>query len=96
MKIHDLEGTEHDISREEAKRIAEELAKLEGKETNKSFMNRAAENIRAVTGVYPKTEDELKKILYQFIPGPSMPVIELIFESMEWIAGMHSEKTKSM
>jgi hypothetical protein len=96
MKIHDLDGNEHDISREEAERIAEELAKLDGKETNEAFMHRAAENIRAVTGVYPKTEDELKKVLYQFIPGPSMPVIELLFESMEWIAGMHSMKTKSM
>lgn len=93
MKAHDMNGVEFDITREEAERIAEELAHLDGKETNKSFMDRAAENIRAVVGVKPKTEDELKAILYRFLRGPSVPEIELLFESMEWIAGMHSEKT---
>lgn len=93
MKVHDMNGVEFDITREEAERIAEELAHIDGKETNKSFMDRAAENIRAVVGVKPKTEDELKAILYRFLRGPSVPEIELLFESMEWIAGMHSEKT---
>ena len=93
MKAHDMNGQEFDITREEVERLAGELAARSGKETNESFMDRAAENIRAVTGVKPHTEDELKTILYRFLRGPSMPEIELLFESMEWIAGMHSKKT---
>ena len=93
MKAHDMNGTEFDITREEVERLAGELAARSGKETNESFMDRAAENIRAVVGVKPQTEDELKTILYRFLRGPSMPEIELLFESMEWIAGMHSKKT---
>ena len=96
MKAHDLDGNEFDISREEAERIAGELAKLDGKETNASFMNRAAENIRALTGEKPATEDEAKMILYKNLRGPSMQEIELLYETMEYIVGMHSMKTKSM
>lgn len=96
MKAHDYKGNEFDITREEVERLANELAKHDGKESNKSFMNRAAENIHAVTGEYPHTEDELKEILYKNTSGTTQKQIELIFESMEWIAGMHSEKTKSM
>ena len=79
MKVHDMNGNEFDITREEAERIAEELAKLYGKETNKSFMDRAAENIKSVTGVKPKTEDELKEILYKNTSGTTMKEIELFF-----------------
>ena len=94
MKVHDMNGNEFDITREEAERIAGELAKLDGKETNKSFMERAAENIRSVTGVKPKTEDELKELLYKHTSGTTMKEIELLFETMEWVAGMHGEKVR--
>ena len=96
MKAHDMNGQEFDITREEVERLAGELAARSGKETNESFMDRAAENIKAVTGTKPRTEDELKEMLYQKLRGTSRDDVELLFETMEWIAGMHSMKTKSM
>ena len=94
MRIHDINGEEHDITREEAERIAGELMKVSGKESNATFMKRAQDNIEAVTGMRPTTEDEAKAILYKFMPGWSMKHVEIIFETMEYIASMHSEKTK--
>ena len=96
MKAHDMNGAEFDITREEAERIAEELAHIDGKETNKTFTDRALDNIEAVTGIRPKTEDELKELLYKNLAGPSMAEIELIYESMEVIVGWHSMKTRTM
>ena len=92
MKAHDLKGNEFDISREEAERIAEELAKLDGKETNKAFMERAQNNIAAVAGFKPMSEDELKMVLYKNLRGPSMPEIEILVEAMEYVAAMHKQK----
>lgn len=61
MKAHDLNGNEFDITKEEALRISDELAKLHGaSESNESFLNRALNNIEMMTGERPKTEDELK------------------------------------
>lgn len=94
MRIHDINGEEHDITREEAERIAGELMKISGKESNAAFMKRAQDNIEAVTGMRPTTEDEAKAILYKFMPGWSMKHVEIIFETMEYIASMHSEKNK--
>lgn len=34
MRIHNINGEEHDITREEAERIAGELMKISGKESN--------------------------------------------------------------
>jgi len=97
MKIHLTNGLEAEIDETEAKRISEEVAKLHGAvESNETFMNRAAENIRALTGEKPKTEDEAKMILYKNLKGPSKDEIELLYETMEYIVGMHSAKTKSM
>ena len=92
MKAHDLDGNEFDIDRAEAERIAGELAKLGGHETNEAFMERAAENIKMATGMKPKTEDEAKEILYRMIPGWTKQHVEAVFETMEWIAGMHKQK----
>ena len=96
MKAHDLDGHEFDIDRAEAERIAGELARLDGKETNEAFLKRSIDNIEMLTGERPKTEDELKKLLYERIPNTSMKTIELLYEAMETITGWHSMKTKSM
>ena len=92
MKAHDLNGNEFDITREEAERIAGELAKLGGHETNQAFMERASENIKMASGMKPTTEDEAKEILYKMIPHWTKKHVELVFETMEWIAGMHKNK----
>ena len=92
MKAHDMNGNEFDITREEAERIAGELAKVDGHETNEAFLNRALSNVKAVSGVWPKTEDELKEVLYQNIPGTSMKTIELLYEAMEVITAWHKKK----
>lgn len=92
MKAHDLNGNEFDIDRAEAERIAEELAKLGGHETNKAFMERAQNNIAAVAGFKPTSEDELKMVLYKNLRGPSMPEIEILVEAMEYVAAMHKQK----
>ena len=96
MKAHDMNGQEFDITREEVERLAGELAARSGKETNDAFLARAMNNIKAVTGVMPQTEDELKELLYQHTTGTSMKEIELLYEAMEVITGWHSKKTKSM
>jgi len=93
MKVHDMNGNEFDITREEAERISEELAKLSGAtETNKAFMERAQNNIAAVAGFKPTSEDELKMVLYKNLRGPSMPEIEILVEAMEYVAAMHKQK----
>ena len=92
MKAHDLNGNEFDITREEAERIAGELARVDGKESNKAFMKRAQDNIEAVTGMRPTTEDEAKAILYKFMPGWGIKHVELVFEVMEYVAAMHKNK----
>ena len=61
-------------------------------ETNEAFMKRAQDNIEAVTGMRPNTEDEAKQILYRFTRGTSMKDIELMFEMMEYVAAMHKQK----
>ena len=94
MKIKLANGEEHDITREEAERIAGEFMKISEKESNAVFMKRAQDNIEAVTGMRPTTEDEAKAILYKFMPGWSMKHVEIIFEIMEYVASMHSKKTK--
>lgn len=96
MEVTTKDGQTVKISNEEMKRVAETYAHMHGVETNDEFMNRAAENIRALTGEKPMTEDEAKMILYKNLKGPSMPEIELLYETMEFIVGMHSAKTKSM
>ena len=95
MKAHDLDGNQFDISREEAERIAEELAKLDGKETNKAFLNRALDNIEKMTGHRPKNEDEAKEILHNNVHLRDGE-LNLIYETVEAIVGWHSEHTKSM
>ena len=93
MKVHDMNGNEFDITREEAERISEELAKLNGAtETNDAFLNRALDNIQDMTGFRPKSEEELKELLYRSIAGPTRRDIELLYESMETIAGWHKKK----
>ena len=92
MKAHDLDGHEFDIDRAEAERIAGELAKLGGHETNEAFLNRALDNIQGMTGFRPKSEEELKELLYRSIPGPTRRDIELLYEAMETIAGWHKKK----
>ena len=96
MEVTTKDGQTVKISNEEMKRVAETYAHMHGLETNDAFMNRAAENIKVVTGVKPTTEDELKELLYKNTSGTSMKEIELLFETMEWVAAMHSMKTKSM
>ena len=92
MKVHDMNRNEFDITREEAERIAGELAKLGGHETNEAFLNRALDNIQDMTGVRPKSEEELKELLYRSLPGPTRRDIELLYEAMETITGWHKKK----
>jgi len=92
MKIVDKDGNTAYISFAEAERIAGELAKLGGHESNATFMRRAQSNIESLTGMRPTTEDEAKAILYKFMPGWSMKHVELIFETMEYVAAMHKNK----
>lgn len=92
MKAHDMNGAEFDITKDEAQRIAGELAKLGGHETNEQFLNRALDNIQSMTGFRPKSEDELKELLYRSIAGPTRRDIELLYEAMETIAGWHKKK----
>ena len=92
MKAHDLEGNEFDIDRAEAERIAGELTKLNHGETNEQFLNRALDNIERMTGFRPKSEEELKELLYRAIQGPTRRDIELLYEAMETIAGWHKKK----
>lgn len=92
MRAYDMNGNEFDITKDEAKRIAEELAKLEGHETNEAFLNRALGNIEQMTGFRPKSEGELKELLYRSIQGPTRRDIELLYEAMETIAGWHKKK----
>lgn len=92
MTVHDVNGNEVHISKDEAERIAAELAKMGGKESNAAFMKRAQDNIQAMTGMRPTTEDEAKAILYKFMPGWSMKHVELVFETMEYIAAMYKQK----
>lgn len=97
MKIHLTNGLEADIDEAEAERIAGEVAKLHGAvETNEAFTNRALDNIEHMTGFRPKSEAELKELLYRSIPGPTRRDIELLYESMEAIAGWHAMKTQTM
>jgi len=92
MTVHDENGNEFHITKDEAERIAAELAKMGGKESNAAFMSRAQDNIQAMTGMRPTTEDEAKAILYKFMPGWSMKHVELVFEVMEYVAAMHKQK----
>ena len=92
MTVHDVNGNEVHISKDEAERIAADLAKMGGKETNAAFMKRAQDNIQAMTGMRPTTEDEAKAILYKFMPGWGIKHVELMFETMEYIAAMHKNK----
>jgi DNA-directed RNA polymerase subunit F len=92
MKVHDLNGNEFDIDRAEAERIAGELAKLGGHETNEAFLNRALDNIQSITGVRPRTEDDLKVLLYQNTSNTNMHDINLIYEAVEAIVGWHKKK----
>ena len=92
MKVHDMNRNEFDITREEAERIAGELAKLGGHETNEAFLNRALDNIQDMTGFRPKSEEELKELLYRSLPGPTRRDIELLYEAMETITGWHKKK----
>lgn len=97
MKAHDMNGQEFDITKTEAERIAGEVAKLNGAvESNEAFTARALDNIEGMTGFRPKSEAELKELLYRSIQGPTRRDIELLYESMEVITGWHSKKTKSM
>ena len=96
MKIHLTNGLEAEIDEAEAERITGELAMLHGAvETNEAFTNRALDNIEHMTGFRPKSEAELKELLYHSIPGPTRRDIELLYETMEYIVGMHSAKTKT-
>lgn len=95
MKAHDLNGNEFDITREEAERIAEGLTKLDGRETNESFLNRALNNIEKMTGRRPKNEEEAKKILHENIHLRNEE-LNLIYETVEAIVGWHSKNTKTM
>jgi len=92
MTVHDVNGNEFHITKDEAERIAAELAKMGGHETNKTFMERAQNNIAAVAGFKPTSEDELKMVLYKNLRGPSMPEIEILVEAMEYVAAMHKQK----
>ena len=92
MTVHDVIGNEFSIDRAEAERIAGELAKLGGHETNEQFLNRALDNIQSMTGFRPKSEEELKELLYRSIVGPTRRDIELLYEAMETIAAMHKQK----
>ena len=97
MKIKLANGADAEISMEEAKRISKEVSMHHETETNDEFLNRALNNIEMLTGERPKTEDELKKLLYDKTPNTSMKQIELWYEAMETITGWHSKKTnKSM
>ena len=99
MKAHDMNGVEFDITKTEAERIAAEVAKLNrtnvAHETNEAFTNRALDNIEKMTGVRPKSEDELKQLLYDKISGPTKAEVDLVYESVEAIVGWHSMKTKN-
>ena len=92
MKAHDLNGNEFDITKDEAQRIAGELAKLHHGETNEQFLNRALDNIQSITGVRPRTEDDLKVLLYQNTSNTNMHDINLMYEAVEAIIGMHKQK----
>ena len=97
MKVKLANGSDAEISMDEAKRIAKEISMHHDTETNEEFLNRALDNIEAMTNERPKTEDELKKLLYEKTPNTSMGLIELWYEAMETITGWHSKKTnKSM
>jgi DNA-directed RNA polymerase subunit F len=92
MKAHDMNGQEFDITKAEAERIAGEVAKLNGHETNETFTNRALDNIQSMTGVRPRTEDDLKVLLYQNTNNTNMHDINLIYEAVEAIVGWHKQK----
>ena len=92
MKVHDLNGQEFDIDKAEAERIAEELAKLGGHETNKAFLDRALDHVFELTGERPANEDALKKLLYAKIPNTSWQTIDLLYEAMEVLVGWHKQK----
>ena len=97
MRIKLTNGNEAEISEAEAERIAGEVSKLHGAiESNEAFTTRALDNIEHMTGFRPKSEAELKELLYRSIPGPTRRDIELLYESMEVIAGWRAMKTQTM
>jgi len=97
MKITDKDGKEVHITMEEAERIAGEVHKIRmgnGGETNASFLNRALDNIAVITGSRPRTEDELKEMLYKHTSNTKMSDIEMLYEAMEAIVGWYGEKVR--
>ena len=92
MKVHDMNGNEFDITREEAERISEHLHKLDGNhESNEAFTNRALDHIFELTGEHPANEDDLKKLLYNRIPNTSWQTIDLLSEAMDVLVGWHKK-----
>jgi len=89
LKVKLANGTDAEISADEAKRIAGEMHN-----EPHTYLKRAIDNIEAVSGERPASEDELKEILYENIPGLSKNDVELLYEAMEAIVGWYA--TKSM
>lgn len=94
MKIHDKDGNEVHITREEAEKISRDL-KAMSKETNEDFTNRALDNIEKMTGKRPESEEEAKEILHDNIHMKD-DELDLLYETVEAIVGWHSKNTKSM
>lgn len=95
MRITDKDGKPVDITMEEAERIASMVGKESEPEEDR-YTKRALDNIESITGVRPKTEDELKKVLYDHTSNTSMHDIDLMYETVEAIIGWHSAKHKTM
>ena len=93
MKIMDKDGRTVEITDEEAKRIA---SMVSGEPEWDWYTQRAIDNIESITGVRPKTEDELKKVLYEHTSNTSMHDIDLMYEAVEAIIGWHAAKHKTM
>jgi hypothetical protein len=105
MEVMHTDGSKGKITHEEAWKIAEMVkhdkemsAKQDWQSPTKNHKNskygkKAAENIRRMAGweYLPQTEDDLKAILYEKMPGWSKCQADLMYEIIEMGIALHSE-----
>lgn len=107
MEITHPDGTKGKITHAEAKRIAEAIWS-DDKEAaaekywqspqrtsrNEKYCKNAAENIRRMAGWEhaPETEDDLKEILFEKIPGLKEKDANLLYEVVEMAIALHSKE----
>ena len=105
MEIMHTDGSKGKITREEAWKIAEMVKhdkEMSAKQywqspaknhKNSKYGEKAAENIRRMADWEhpPKTEDDLKAILYDNMPGWTRCQADLMYEVMEMGIALHSE-----